>query len=154
MTLPTELRRTYHLADVDPSHPIRRAADELERLGAERDALRAERDALKAARIAYASEFPPNADGEPDVGNIHANIRLLKKQCDEAIRDADTAIEIARRVDAKERDMLRAERDALRALLAEARCALSEVRAHMHAAGRRPEECYEMSVIDDALRGE
>jgi hypothetical protein len=83
MNLPTELRRTYHLADVDPSHPIRRAADELERLGAERDALRAERDALKAARIAYASEFPPNADGEPDVGNIHANIRLLKKQCAE-----------------------------------------------------------------------
>lgn len=80
MNLPTELRRTYHLADVDPSHPIRRAADELERLGAERDALRA--------------------------------------------------------------------------LLAEARCALSEVRAHMHAAGRRPEECYEMSVIDAALRGE
>lgn len=48
----------------------------------------------------------------------------------------------------------REERDALRALLAEARCALSEVRAHMHAAGRRPEECYEMSVIDAALRGE
>lgn len=47
-----------------------------------------------------------------------------------------------------------AERDELRALLREARCALSEVRAHMHAAGRRPEECYEMSVIDAALRGE
>lgn len=48
MNLPTELRRTYHLADVDPAHPIRRAADELERLGAERDALREERDALRA----------------------------------------------------------------------------------------------------------
>lgn len=35
-------------------------------------------DALEAARIAYASEFPPNVDGEPDVGNIHANIRKLK----------------------------------------------------------------------------
>jgi hypothetical protein len=33
---------------------------------------------LEAARIAYASEFPLNADGEPDVGNIHANIRKLK----------------------------------------------------------------------------
>ena len=46
------------------------------------------------------------------------------------------------------------ERDALRALLAEARGALMEVRAHMHAAGRRPETCHEMSVIDDALRSE
>lgn len=35
---------------------------------------------LRAARIAYASEFPPNAYGEPDVGNIHANIRKLKAQ--------------------------------------------------------------------------
>jgi hypothetical protein len=33
---------------------------------------------LEAARIAYASEFPLSADGEPDVGNIHANIRALK----------------------------------------------------------------------------
>ena len=35
---------------------------------------------LEAARIAYASEFPLNADGEPDVGNIHANIRQLAEQ--------------------------------------------------------------------------
>ena len=35
---------------------------------------------LEAARIAYASEFKPDADGEPDVGNIHANIRALKAQ--------------------------------------------------------------------------
>jgi hypothetical protein len=34
---------------------------------------------LEAARIAYASEFPLNADGEPDVGNVHANIRAMKK---------------------------------------------------------------------------
>lgn len=33
---------------------------------------------LEAARIAYASEFPLNEDGEPDTGNIHANIRKLK----------------------------------------------------------------------------
>lgn len=33
---------------------------------------------LEAARIAYASEFPPNQDGEPDVGSIHENIRKLK----------------------------------------------------------------------------
>ena len=36
----------------------------------------------KAARIAYASEFPQGADGEPDVGNIHANIRALKAERD------------------------------------------------------------------------
>lgn len=47
-----------------------------------------------------------------------------------------------------------AERDELRALLREARGALLEVRAHLHAAGRRPETCHEMSVIDDALRSE
>lgn len=33
---------------------------------------------LEAARIAYANEFPFNAAGEPDVGNIHANIRAMK----------------------------------------------------------------------------
>lgn len=37
---------------------------------------------LEAARIAYASEFPLNADGEPDVGNIHANIRAMKKDAE------------------------------------------------------------------------
>jgi hypothetical protein len=35
--------------------------------------------------------------------------------------------------------------------LAEARGALQELRIRLHAAGRRPEECYEMSVIDTAL---
>lgn len=35
---------------------------------------------LEAARMAYASEFPLAEDGEPDVGNIHANIRKLKAQ--------------------------------------------------------------------------
>jgi hypothetical protein len=33
----------------------------------------------KAARIAYANEFPPDAEGDPDVGSIHANIRSLKR---------------------------------------------------------------------------
>ncbi|MGE5623108.1 MAG: DUF551 domain-containing protein [Bacillota bacterium] len=39
---------------------------------------------LEAARLAYASEFPPNADGEPDVDNIHANIRKLKMQAQQS----------------------------------------------------------------------
>lgn len=34
----------------------------------------------------------------------------------------------------------------------ELRGVLQELRSRMHAAGRRPEECYEMSLIDDALR--
>ena len=33
---------------------------------------------LEAARFAYASEFAPTPDGDPDVGIIHANIRALK----------------------------------------------------------------------------
>lgn len=33
---------------------------------------------LEAARRAYASEFPNDENGEPDVGSIHANIRRLK----------------------------------------------------------------------------
>lgn len=33
---------------------------------------------LEAARLACASEFPPDAEGLPDVGSIHANIRKLK----------------------------------------------------------------------------
>jgi hypothetical protein len=32
------------------------------------------------------------------------------------------------------------------------RGALQEVRIWLHSAGRRPEECHNMSVIDDALR--
>lgn len=51
---------------------------------------------LEAARIAYASEFPLNDDGEPDVGNIHANIRQLASQrADllEALQNANAFIE-------------------------------------------------------------
>ena len=39
---------------------------------------------FNAARIAYASEFPPNADGKPDVGSIHQNIRAMKARLAEA----------------------------------------------------------------------
>jgi len=39
---------------------------------------------LEASRFAFASEFEPNTDGEPDVGNIHANIRALKAQAQPA----------------------------------------------------------------------
>jgi hypothetical protein len=47
-------------------------------LKADRAQLADEVSGLRAARIAYASEFPPDAEGLPDVGNIHANIRAMK----------------------------------------------------------------------------
>lgn len=40
------------------------------------------------------------------------------------------------------------------ARLALARHALTEIRLRLHAVGRRPEECYEMSLIDDVLAQE
>jgi hypothetical protein len=43
------------------------------------------------------------------------------------------------------------ERDELVKLVMEMRGTLRDLRMHLHAAGRRPEECYEMSMIDDAL---
>lgn len=39
----------------------------------------------------------------------------------------------------------------LEASVRELRGALAELRWRLHAAGRRPEECYEMSIIDDAM---
>ena len=48
------------------------------------------------------------------------------------------------RADLSDITKLRAARDALRH-------ALMELRVRYHAAGRRPEECYEMSLIDAAL---
>lgn len=57
----------------------------------------AERDALRSARIAYANEFPLNADGEPDVGNIHANIRAMKKRIkvlEDALRHVNRCLSI------------------------------------------------------------
>ena len=46
---------------------------------------------LEAARFAYASEFAPNCDGDPDVSNIHANIRALKAQLAQRFDAADVA---------------------------------------------------------------
>jgi hypothetical protein len=82
-----------------------RAADEIERLRAELalaiddcraaqverdnvraayitqiDRLRAELAGMVAQRTAYAREFPPDAEGEPDTGSIHANIRAMKAE--------------------------------------------------------------------------
>ena len=46
------------------------------------------------------------------------------------------------------------EMEKLRQDLAAARACLMELRIRLHALGRRPEECYEMSRIDAALAGE
>jgi hypothetical protein len=53
---------------------------------------------LEAARIGYASEFPLTADGEPDVGNIHANIRALKAKAAPAPQQSDLTDELRERV--------------------------------------------------------
>ena len=47
-----------------------------------------------------------------------------------------------------------AHREAVNALSAEVtdlRSVLKQLRIQLHASGRRPEECFEMSIIDDAL---
>ena len=46
----------------------------------------------------------------------------------------------------------RAEVERLTAENRELRGTLQELRIRLHSAGRRPEECYEMSLIDDALK--
>lgn len=51
---------------------------------------------LEAARLAYASEFPLNSKGEPDVGSIHQNIRKLKSyyaQLETDLASAKTAMQ-------------------------------------------------------------
>ena len=46
-----------------------------------------------------------------------------------------------------ERELARAE-----AVIRECRGALMELRARLHAQGRRPEECVEMRIMDEAMR--
>ncbi|MBU9359672.1 hypothetical protein KTE52_25365 [Burkholderia multivorans] len=53
-------------------------------------------DSLLAARRACASEFPPDAEGEPDEGRIHENIRKLKAALEAAAADKRDAEKIKR----------------------------------------------------------
>ena len=79
----TEWADTLHTAAATLRSLHIEATEQARLLGisAEREmALRARVRELEASRIAYASEFELNADGEPDVGSIHANIRALKSQ--------------------------------------------------------------------------
>lgn len=43
---------------------------------------RRENEELRAAMIAYALEFAPDKDGNPDTGSIHENIRKMKAKLD------------------------------------------------------------------------
>lgn len=52
------------------------------------DRLEQAESALHSYRIALASEFPLDADGEPDVGNVHANVRALNVRLEQAEKDA------------------------------------------------------------------
>lgn len=65
------------IAEIERQSP---AAEEARRLQKENEELRRRVSELEAARIAYANEFPLTDDGDPDVGNIHANIRKLKAE--------------------------------------------------------------------------
>lgn len=69
-----------HQAAGSPSVLLTIQSDDLRALLADADRA----DALEAARIAYASEFPAitafDEAGQPDVDNIHANIRKLKAE--------------------------------------------------------------------------
>lgn len=62
--------------------------------------------------------------------------------------------EIVHAVLVSDYDALLARCEAAEARLALARHALTEIRLRLHAVGRRPEECYEMSLIDDVLAQE
>ncbi|WP_278400493.1 hypothetical protein [Stutzerimonas kunmingensis] len=74
---------------------------EIDEMLAQQDALSAvtaERDGLAAARMAYANEFAPDENGDPDVGNVHANIRALKAERDRlrgTVEDLELALQDA-----------------------------------------------------------
>lgn len=61
------------------------ASSELDEAADALEAANARISEFEAARIAYASEFPPDAEGLPDVGSIHANIRAMKKALTEIV---------------------------------------------------------------------
>lgn len=75
--------------------------------------------------------------------SLQREIAALSKSCNEWRAIASGK--------AMENAALRAEITTLREAVREARVALAEIRTLLHCQGRRPEECYAMSVADDAI---
>lgn len=80
---------------------------------------------LEAARIAYASEFAPDEDGNPDVGSIHENIRKLKANLEATLQSQDREDLLKALVIAE--DMLCKQENALRSFGAHEPCAESAI---------------------------
>lgn len=128
------------------------AQAELNRLRADNAQLAKECSALsQAADIAAATleDFIYYGDDRwPSDETVEAVLATIKiAQENRGTRDMlDDAVALR-----AELDRVTAKRDAAVALAREYRCAIEEVRASLHAMGRRPEHCHEMSVLDDAL---
>ena len=76
--------KALRLADTF-DHPLPPEWSDMQDAAAELRRLHIEVGQYKAARIGYASEFPVNAEGLPDVENIHRNIRNMKFMRDELL---------------------------------------------------------------------
>ena len=76
--------KALRLADTF-DHPLPPEWSDMQDAAAELRHLHIEVGQYKAARIGYASEFPVNAEGLPDVENIHRNIRNMKFVRDELL---------------------------------------------------------------------
>lgn len=88
--LATELNNGSDVAENELRHTIRLiAAGAVQAQQEKIQALESEVSGLRAARIAYANEFPLDEEGNPDVGNIHANIRKLKGQAQQPVSGAE-----------------------------------------------------------------
>lgn len=81
-------------ADEEPR--VQQVEEIVRRMGAALSAVTAERDGLAAARMAYANEFAPDENGDPDVGNVHANIRALKTERDQLRAEVETLRKVIR----------------------------------------------------------
>jgi len=77
--------KALRLADTF-EHPLPPEWSDMQDAAAELRRLHIEVGQYKAARIGYASEFPVNAEGLPDVENIHRNIRNMKFMRDELLQ--------------------------------------------------------------------
>ena len=84
--------KALRLADTF-DHPLPPEWSDMQDAAAELRRLHIEVGQYKAARIGYASEFPVNAEGLPDVENIHRNIRNMKFMRDELLEALKACLE-------------------------------------------------------------